>query len=89
MTKTYSPQVESALNDAAKAPILMTCENRPNMVALDEQLFDTMVSTTGVDREACLLRSVPRPKGPTIMLVLEENFAKLRSAFIEQTKDAA
>jgi len=89
MTKTYSPQVEAALDDAAEAPVLLTCDDRPSMVALAEGLFDTLVETSGVKREDYLLRAVPRPKGPAIMLVLEEKFAKLRTAFVSELANPA
>ncbi len=89
MTKTYTPQVEAALDDAAKAPLLITCDDRPNMVALAEGLFDTLVETSGVNRDDYLLRAVPRPRGPAIMLVLEEKFATLRSAFVSALANPA
>lgn len=83
MPKTFSPAVEAALNDAADAPVVLTCDDRPNMVALAEATFDIMIEISGANREACLLRAIPRPSGPTIMLVLEENFDKLLRAFAE------
>lgn len=78
------PALHAMLDDAAREPVLLELDDREDIVALSETLFDQMMDNLEIDEETFAPKLVRRPEKQTIVLLDSSKYVKLESAAWEQ-----
>lgn len=89
MTKVFSPQFEDALNDAIDAPVIMSAEGRPSLMALTTDLFEVLCVAIGEEPAAFNPRTITRDGKSEITLLHADYFRLMNDAFHKVTMPRA
>lgn len=85
MPKTFSPQLEQALDEATDGPLVLTTAGKPSLVIMASDLFDDVIFAIDVDADTYNPRVITRDGKPEITMLQKEQFDLMDAAFQKAT----